>query len=87
MALVDISMTGTTLGAGPHDLGPGDNTRDTFPELMAQSDAKLTISDSGDYRGEWTPMADDTDLQQDIVICNMPYVWFSSCAVVLLKGS
>jgi hypothetical protein len=28
-------------GAGPHDLGSGDNRGDTFPELMARSDADL----------------------------------------------
>ena len=45
-------------GAGPHDLGPGDNAGDTLPELVAQSDAELT----------------DTDLEPDIVVRNTPYV-------------
>ena len=45
-------------GAGPHDLGPGDNAGDTSPELIVQSDAELT----------------DTDLEPDIVVRNTPYV-------------
>ena len=61
-------------GAGPHDLGPGDNTGNTFPELMAQSDADPTMSDSDDYEGQWAPTADDTDLQSGIVVRNTPYV-------------
>ena len=46
--------------AGPHDLGPGDNTRNAFPELMAQ----LNIEDT-----------DDVDLEPDTVIHNTPSVW------------
>ena len=54
-------------GAGPHDLGPGDNTRDAFPELMMESDAEPT---------------DDDSLEQDVVIRNTPYVRFLLCAFV-----
>ena len=47
-------------GAGPHDLGPGDSTGGTFPELMVQPDTE--------------PM-DDTD-ELDTVVRNTPYVLF-----------
>ena len=46
--------------AGPHNLGPGDDTGRTFPELMA----RLNIED-----------ADDTNLEPDTVIHNTPSVW------------
>jgi hypothetical protein len=61
-------------GAGPHDLGSGDNTGDTFPELMVQSDP--AASDSEDYGGEWAPITENTGSQPDVVIRNTPYVWF-----------
>ena len=62
-------------GAGPHDLGPGDNTGDTFPELMAQSDTEPTMSDDEDYGEQWALVTDDTGLRPDIVVRNTPYVW------------
>ena len=46
--------------AGPHDLDPGDDTGDNFPELMA----RLNTEDM-----------DDADLESDIVIHNTPSVW------------
>ena len=46
--------------AGPHDLGPGDDTGTTFPELMAQ----LNIEDT-----------DDADLEPNSVTHNTPSVW------------
>ena len=58
-------------GAGPHDLGPGDNTGDTFPDLLAQSDAEPASSDDDDPREEW----EDADLLPNIVIRNTPHVW------------
>ena len=54
-------------GAGPHDLGSGDNTGDTFPELMVESNAEPT---------------DDDSLEQDVVIRNTPDVRFLLCAFV-----
>jgi hypothetical protein len=66
--------------AGPHDLGPGDNTGGTFPELMVQSDAEL--SDNEYYRGRWDPTIDGTDPQPDVGVHNTPYVWFLPCASV-----
>jgi len=70
--------------AGPHDLGPGDNTGGTFPELMVQSNAELTLSDNEDYGEQWAPTTENTDLQADIVVRNTPYVWFLPCAVSAL---
>jgi hypothetical protein len=67
-------------GAGPHDLGPGDNTGDTFPELTVQSDAEA--SGNEDYGEEWAPITENTGLQPDIVIRNTPYVWFLPPAFV-----
>ena len=61
-------------GAGSHDLGPGDNAGDTFPELMAQSDAEPTMSDDEDYGDQWALVTDDTGLRPDIVVRNTPYV-------------
>lgn len=56
-----------TAGAGPHNLGPGDNIRDTFPELSVQSYAEATMSSSEDI-GEQGG---------DTVIQNTSYVHFS----------
>lgn len=67
-------------GAGPHDLGPGDNTGDTLPELMVQSEAEATLSDDDDHVGRWTPTTDDIGPQPDAVVRNTPYVWSLSCA-------
>jgi len=61
-------------GAGPHDLGPGDNTGGAFPELMVQSDAEFMTSDEEDYGEQWALMTDDTGLQPDIVVRNTPHV-------------
>ena len=46
---------------GPHDLGPGDNTGDTFPMLAVQSDNETT---------------GDSDVEPSIIIHNTPNVWF-----------
>ena len=61
-------------GAGPHDLGSGDNKGDTLPELTAQPDVEPTISGNEDPRGQWGPITDDTDSGSDIVVRNTPYV-------------
>ena len=61
-------------GAGPHDLGPGDNTRVTFPELMVQPDVEPSMSDSEDYEGQLVPTTGDTGVEPGIVIRNTPYV-------------
>ena len=58
-------------GAGPHDLGSGDNTGDTFPELLAQSDAEPTMGDDDDPGEE----REDADHWPDVVVRNTPHVW------------
>ena len=60
--------------AGPHDLGPGDNSRSAFPELMVQSDAGPAVGGNEDHMGQKVPTTDNTDPQPDIVIRNIPYV-------------
>ena len=61
-------------GAGPHDLGPGENERDAFPELTARSDAE-SMSDKvpGGLRDLVT---NDTGFELDAVIRNVLYVRF-----------
>jgi len=60
-------------GAGPHDLGSGDNRGDAFPELVVRSNAELTMGDE-DLR-EWGPTTDATGSDPGIVVRNTPYVW------------
>ena len=69
-------------GAGPHDLGPGNNEGDTFPELTVQSDAGPATSDDEDLRGQWGPTTDDADSDPGAVIRNIPYVRVSPCHFV-----
>ena len=54
---------------------------------MAQSDAEPTLSDNEDYGAQWAPTADITDLQTDIVVHNMPYVWFLLCDFISALNS
>ena len=63
-------------GAGPHDLGPGDNAGNTFPELIVRTGDEPTASGNEDREGQWAPTAEDTDFEADIVIRNTPHVWF-----------
>lgn len=63
-------------GAGPHDLGSGDNQGDTFPESMVRSDVEPAVSDDEDLEGLYVSTADSTDSEQDVVVRNTPYVWF-----------
>jgi len=71
-------------GAGPHDLGSGDDRGSAFPELMIQSDAdeSTTDEDLGGQSDFATDDTDDTDSESVIVVRNAPYVWFSSCPFV-----
>jgi hypothetical protein len=62
-------------GAGPHDLGSGDNRGDTFPELTVRPMLNLRRDDE-DLGGQWDPTTDDTDSESDIVVRNTPSVWF-----------
>ena len=57
-------------GAGPHDLGSGDNTGGAFPDLVVQPNAESTPSD--DEPGE---EGEDIDLLPGVVIRNTPSVW------------
>ena len=61
--------------AGPHDLGPGDNSGDTFPELTTQSDVECTASGDEDFEGQWGSDMDDNS-EPDVVVRNTPYVRF-----------
>ncbi|KAF9644728.1 hypothetical protein BDM02DRAFT_3121390 [Thelephora ganbajun] len=60
-------------GAGPHDLGSGDNRGDAHPELMVQYGAEPTTSSDEDLGGDEDPIDDGTDSEPDIVVRNMPY--------------
>ena len=71
-------------GAGPHDLGPGDNAGDTFPELMVQSDVEPTMNDDEDYGEQWALVTDEIGLRPEIVIRNTPYVWSFHALLFLL---
>ena len=62
-------------GAGPHDLGSGDNEGDTFPELAVHSGADPMIIADEDSGLD----TDDSDYGPDIVVHNTPSVGFSSC--------
>ena len=67
-------------GAGPHDLGPGDNTGDFPQELTVQPHDEPTTSDDENLRGRSDPITDDDDDDEpDIVVFNPPYVWFLPC--------
>ena len=66
-------------GAGPHDLGPGDNRGGAFPELIAQSDPDgPTTSRDEDLGSQSDPGTDDADSESIVVVRNTPYVWFPS---------
>ena len=60
-------------GAGPHDLGSGDNRGDALPELAAQYDGEHTESGDEDLGRQWDPTTDDTSSGPNIVV---RYVWF-----------
>ena len=61
-------------GAGPHDLGSGDNGGGTFSELTTGSDHESIIGGNEDPAGYWGLIADDSDSESDIVVRNTPYV-------------
>ena len=61
-------------GAGPHDLGSGDNRGDTFPELTVHSDAESAMDADEDPGGQWSLDTDDAGSEPDIVVRNTPYV-------------
>ena len=55
--------------AGPHDLGPGDNTGGASPALVVQPGTETT---------------DDGGVEPNVVVRNMPDVWFPSIVLSLL---
>jgi len=64
-------------GAGPDDLGSGDNRGDTFPELTARSDAEPTMNSDEDLVGRSNLTTDDIAGSEPVVVVrNTPDVWF-----------
>jgi len=61
-------------GAGPHDLGPGDNRGDALPELTVQSDAEPPKGTSGDSGGQ-SDFTGDSDSESITVVSNVQSVW------------
>jgi hypothetical protein len=61
-------------GAGPHDLGSGDNGGDAFPKLTVQSDAEPTMDGDEGLGNQWNLATDDAGFEPDIVVRNTPYV-------------
>ena len=59
-------------GAGPHDLGPGDSSGKTFPELSVESSAEHMSGDE-DFGGQWSP-TDGAESEPGVVIQNTLYV-------------
>jgi hypothetical protein len=65
--------------AGPHDLGPGSNHDNTFPELTTQQDPRPNHEDdpmSGDEVQNLIAGSGHSD--PDVVVYNAPDVWYSS---------
>ena len=63
-------------GAGPHDLGPGDNRGRTFPELAVQYDSENTESSDQDPIRQSVPTTHGTGSRSNIVVRNPKPVWF-----------
>ncbi|KAF9647850.1 hypothetical protein BDM02DRAFT_2478209 [Thelephora ganbajun] len=59
-------------GAGPHDLGSGDNGGDVYPELTVKHGAEPTTSSDEDLSSD-DAVDDGTDSEPDIVVRNTPY--------------
>ena len=68
-------------GAGPHDLGSGDNRGDARPELTTQFDAEGTTGDDDDLEGQWGP-DDDDGSEQEVFVRNTPSVRFLRCSFI-----
>ena len=61
-------------GAGPHDLGSGENEGSSFPALVVQSDDDFPMSDEEDLDVQWTPATDGDGSEADMVVRNTPSV-------------
>jgi len=62
-------------GAGPHDLGLGDNRGDTLPGLVVQYDTGPATSRDEDLGGQLDLITEDTNSGPIIVISNTQSVW------------
>ena len=71
----------TRAGAGPHDLGSGDNKGDTFPELTVQSDTEPMSGDE-DPGAQRDPAVNDIVPEPHMVFRNIPYVWSFACSSI-----
>ena len=60
-------------GAGPHDLGSGENEGNTFPELTARVDAE-PMSGDDDPGEQWDSATDGTGSGLGVVFRNVPHV-------------
>jgi len=65
-------------GAGPHDLGSGDNRGDTLPSLAVEYDTTHTTSGDEDLRGWRGLTTDATGSKPNIVIQNTPQEEYDS---------
>ena len=61
-------------GAGPHDLGSGNNGGDAYPELTVRSDAEPTISGDENLEGRSDPTTGAADYESVTVVRNTPSV-------------
>ena len=61
-------------GAGPQDLGSGDNIGDTFPELTVHSGAETTTNDEEHLGGQSDVTTDGTGSEPFVVVPNTPCV-------------
>ena len=69
-------------GAGPHDLGSGDNRGDKLPELMARVSVESTTSGDEDLEGQLYIATGDTDSELGVAVHNTSYVWFLQCPFI-----
>ena len=67
-----IPLKVTRAGAGPHDLGSGDNGGDTFPKIAVHSSADLMATGDEDLSGQESLATDDEGSERDVVVRNTP---------------
>lgn len=72
-------------GAGPHDLGSGDNKGETFPELTVQSNDESTVTGGEDAGGQPGRIMGGAGSEQEVVVRNALCVWFLYPLVFILK--
>lgn len=74
-------------GAGPHDLGSGDNRGDAFPELTGKSDSEPATSSDGDLEDQSDLATGCTGSEPNVVVRNTPYVRSSPRPFIVLSDS